>query len=134
MKINKGEKFDIIICGCGCAGFCAAVAAARLGMTAAVIDRYYAPGGILTVLGNNSIDQFNNPFIKGNKMIITGIGWEFVRRLQKDGFAVIPDMERPRTHIQQQVLVKKTALYSVGIIADKMPELRAEIQGASSEF
>ncbi len=49
-------------------------------------------------------------------------------------YAVIPDMERPRTHIQQQVLVKKTALYSVGIIADKMPELRAEIQGASSEF
>ena len=42
-------------------------------------------------------------------------------------YAVIPDMERPRTHIQQQVLVKKTALYMVGIIADEMPKLRAEI-------
>lgn len=33
--------------------------------------------------------------------------------------AVIPNMERSRTHIQQQVLVKKTALYAVSIIADK---------------
>lgn len=42
-------------------------------------------------------------------------------------YTAIPDMERPCTHIQQQVLVKKAALYMVGTIADEMPELRAEI-------
>lgn len=126
MKINKGEKFDIIICGCGCAGFCAAVAAARLGMTAAVIDRYYAPGGILTVLGNNSIDQFNNPFIKGNKMIITGIGWEFVRRLQKDGFAVIPDMDAEyQNHAQYGVKVNPVA--AAKIMDDILIESRVKL-------
>ena len=56
------KQYDVIVCGCGVAGFCAAVAAARNGAKVAVIEKYTMPGGILTVLGNNSIDQFNNPF------------------------------------------------------------------------
>ena len=60
--------YDIIVCGAGVAGFCAAVAASRMGMKTALIEKYNTPGGILTVLGNNSIDQFNNPFRKENKI------------------------------------------------------------------
>ncbi|MBQ7337294.1 MAG: FAD-dependent oxidoreductase [Clostridia bacterium] len=56
--------YDVIVCGCGSAGFCAAIAAARNGMKTAIVEKYATPGGILTVLGNNSIDQFNNPFRK----------------------------------------------------------------------
>ena len=85
------NQYDIIVCGAGSAGFCAAVAASRQGRKVALVERYNTPGGIMTVLGNNSIDQFNNPFKKEKKMIIKGIGWEFVRRLEIDGFAVIPD-------------------------------------------
>ena len=64
LKITETKKYDIVVCGAGCAGFCAAVSAARLGCHVAIVEKYYGPGGILTVLGNNSIDRFNNPFRK----------------------------------------------------------------------
>lgn len=104
------ETYDIIVCGAGCAGFCAAVAAARMGAKTALVEKYNTPGGILTVLGNNSIDQFNNPFIPEKKMVITGIGWELVQRLQKEGYANIPDMNAPRqNHGQYGVKVNPVA-------------------------
>ena len=100
------ETYDIIVCGAGSAGFCAAVAAARMGAKTALVEKYNTPGGILTVLGNNSIDQFNNPFIADKKMVITGIGWELVLRLHKEGYARIPDMNAPReNHVQYGVKV-----------------------------
>lgn len=37
--------FDVIVCGCGSAGFCAAIAAAREGLSVAVVERYLMPGG-----------------------------------------------------------------------------------------
>ncbi|MDD4689296.1 MAG: FAD-dependent oxidoreductase [Eubacteriales bacterium] len=104
------KTYDIVICGAGSAGFCAAVAAARQGAKTALIEKYNTPGGILTVLGNNSIDQFNNPFINDDKMIIKGIGWEFVKRLHKDGFANIPDMDAEyQCHNQYGVKVNPIA-------------------------
>lgn len=110
MNISVGERYDIIVCGGGCAGFCAAVSAARLGCRVALTEKYYTPGGILTVLGNNSIDRFNNPFRKNKKMIITGIGWEFVMRLYRDGYAYIPDMDAPyMNHAQYGVKVNPVA-------------------------
>ncbi len=84
------QQYDVIVCGCGCAGFCAAISAARNGMKTAIIEKYATPGGILTVLGNNSIDQFNNPFRTENKMIIEGIGWEYVQRLHKADLLASP--------------------------------------------
>ena len=104
------ENYDIIVCGAGCAGFCAAVAAARMGAKTALVEKYNTPGGILTVLGSNSIDQFNNPFIPDRKMVITGIGWEFVLRLHREGYAHIPDMNAPRRdHMQYGVKVNPVA-------------------------
>ncbi len=104
------KSFDVLVCGAGSAGFIAAVAAARMGVRVAIIERYNCPGGILTVLGNNSIDQFNNPFIEKNKMVISGIAWEYVRRLHADGFARIPDMNAEyRTHDQYGVKVNPVA-------------------------
>lgn len=103
-------NYDVIVCGCGSAGFCAAVAAARRGAKTAIIEKYATPGGILTVLGNNSIDQFNNPFRENNKMIIAGIGWEFVLKLYRDGFAKIPDMNGTyENHAQYGVKVNPIA-------------------------
>lgn len=104
----------MIVCGCGSAGFCAAVAAARNGMKTAIVEKYSTPGGILTVLGNNSIDQFNNPFRTDRKMVIAGIGWEYALRLYKDGFAKIPDMNAPyRQHDQYGVKVNPVAAAKV---------------------
>ena len=108
------EHYNIIVCGAGSAGFCAAVAAARMGMKTALVEKYNTPGGILTVLGNNSIDQFNNPFIPDKKMVIQGIGWEFVLRLHKEGYATIPDMNAPRkSHEQYGVKVNPVAAAKV---------------------
>lgn len=107
-------EYDIIVCGAGSTGFCAAVAAARQGAKVALIERYNAPGGILTVLGNTSIDQFNNPFKKDKKMIIKGIGWEFVLRLENDNFARIPDQNAKYVnHSQYGIKVNPVAAAKV---------------------
>ena len=115
------QNYDIIVCGGGCAGFCAAVAAARMGAKTALVEKYNTPGGILTVLGNNSIDQFNNPFIRENKMVITGIGWEFVLRLHKEGYARIPDMNAPREN-HEQYGVKVNPVAAAKIMDDMLLE------------
>ena len=106
--------YDVIVCGAGSAGFCAAVAAARMGARTALVEKYNGPGGILTVLGNNSIDQFNDPFRKDKKMVIGGIGWELVLRLHREGFARIPDMDEPyERHDQYGVKVNPVAAAKV---------------------
>lgn len=115
------EKYDVIVCGAGSAGFCAAVAAARMGMRTALVEKYNTPGGILTVLGNNSIDQFNNPFIPEKKMVIQGIGWEFVLRLHREGYARIPDMNAPREN-HEQYGVKVNPVAAAKIMDDMLLE------------
>ena len=108
------ENYDVIVCGAGSAGFCAAVAAARQGARTVLVEKYNGPGGILTVLGNNSIDQFNDPFRKDKKMVIGGIGWELVLRLYGEGFAHIPDMDAPyERHDQYGVKVNPVAAAKV---------------------
>jgi hypothetical protein len=104
------RDYDVVVCGLGVAGFTAAVQCARLGLKTAALDKYHMPGGVLTVLGNNSIDQFNNPFIKGDNLVITGIGWEFVNRLAQRGGAKIPDMNAEyKNHAQYGVKVDHLA-------------------------
>lgn len=93
-NIIDGGAFDVVVCGCGSAGFCAAVQAARAGMRTAVVERYGMPGGIMTVGGNNDVAQF----YAYHKQIIRGIGWEFILRLNKGGYAPIPDMQREAPH------------------------------------
>ena len=115
------EQYDILVCGAGCAGFCAAVAAARMGMKTALVEKYHTPGGILTVLGSNSIDQFNNPYIADRKMVIGGIGWEFVLRLYEDGFARIPDMNAPREN-HEQYGVKVNPVAAAKVMDDMLTE------------
>ena len=115
------EQYDILVCGAGCAGFCAAVAAARMGMKTALVEKYHTPGGILTVLGSNSIDQFNNPYITDRKMVIGGIGWEFVLRLHEDGFARIPDMNAPREN-HEQYGVKVNSVAAAKVMDDMLTE------------
>jgi len=42
------KSYDVIVCGAGPAGICAAVAAARQGVKVALVERYGVPGGNLT--------------------------------------------------------------------------------------
>lgn len=47
-EIPVYKRFDVIVCGAGPAGICAAVAAARQGAKVALLERYGVPGGNLT--------------------------------------------------------------------------------------
>ena len=82
------REFDILVAGAGSAGFCAAVQAGRLGKKVVLVERCGMPGGILTVGGNNDIAQF----FAHQKQVISGIGWEYVKRLEAMGGAQVPDM------------------------------------------
>jgi len=81
------KQYDLVVCGCGAAGFCAAVQGARAGLKTAVVERYGTPGGIMTVMGNDCIFQF----VAHHMQIIRGIGWEFLVRLYQMGYAGLPD-------------------------------------------
>lgn len=127
------RKYDVVVCGLGSAGFTAAVMCGRLGLKCAAVEKYHMPGGVMTVLGNNSIDQFNNPFADGDKLVITGIGWEFVNRLAAAGGALIPDMDAEyKYHWQYGVKVNPTLAAS--LMNDMLIEVGVDLyygQGAA---
>lgn len=56
-EVQKGEKYDVIVCGGGTAGVMAAVAAARDGAKTLLLERTFTVGGMLT-LGEAGITKF----------------------------------------------------------------------------
>ncbi|MHC1695665.1 MAG: FAD-dependent oxidoreductase [Eubacteriales bacterium] len=90
----RTREYDIVVCGGGSAGFCAAVQAARTGCRTALVERYGMPGGIMTVMGNNAVAQFH----AHKKQVIHGIGWDFLLELERRGYANIPDMTLDGPH------------------------------------
>jgi len=83
----KTINCDVLVCGAGVAGFCAAVQSARCGADTVLVERYGMAGGIMTVLGNPDIGIFHT----GARFVVKGIGWELAQMLEKDGYAVIPE-------------------------------------------
>lgn len=134
MRCMKSDKeYDVIVCGAGPAGFCAALAAARLGAKTVLIEKYGMPGGTLTVLGSNSIDMFVNPYRGDNRMIITGIPWEFVKKLHGKGEAFVPDMDAPFV-CNQQYGVKVRPVAASALMDDMLLEAGVRLcycQGAA---
>ena len=86
-EIVRQTAFDVVVVGGGVAGFTAAVASARTGAKTALIEDGGALGGILTAGLNPQIGIF----YANKKQVISGIGWELCKRLEKQGFAQIPD-------------------------------------------
>ena len=138
MKIIDGKTYDVVVCGCGSAGFCAAVQAARAGMKTAVIEKYGMPGGIMTVMGNNDVAQF----YAHKKQVISGIGWEFILRLAEQGFADIPDMTVDAPHWKYGVHVNIVAaahlidnmLTEAGVdIYYNQPAVEVEVNNSAKE-
>lgn len=46
--VSVHSEWDVVVCGAGASGICAAIAAARLGMRVMLVERYGAVGGSLT--------------------------------------------------------------------------------------
>ncbi|MBC7232334.1 MAG: FAD-dependent oxidoreductase [Chloroflexi bacterium] len=77
---------DVIVVGGGNAGFIAAIAAARSGARTILVERYGYLGGCLT--GTYAAEPGFFGDSDGN-LIIRGIGWEFIERMEKAAAAVV---------------------------------------------
>ena len=93
-------KYDVVVAGGGPAGFIAAVAAARQGAKTALIERYGFLGGMATTGYVTPISVF----AKDNNLVIGGIPWEFVQRLESMGGAFI---EWPKANIDFDIELYK---------------------------
>ena len=84
-KVPVVGSYDVVVCGGGPAGFIAAVAAARDGARTALIEQYGFLGGMATagLVAPISVFSYNG------ELVIGGIPWEFVKRLEKMGGALI---------------------------------------------
>jgi hypothetical protein len=86
LRPRKGAiAYDVVVCGGGPAGICAAVAAARLGANTLLIERLGFLGGTATAGMVTPISEFN----KGGKQIIGGIPWEMALRMHDAGGAIL---------------------------------------------
>ena len=99
ITVHREESFDVVVCGGGTAGFCAAIAAARQGAKTAVIERFGAFGGTMTVGGVSAPALFH----AHGKQIISGIGWELMTRLARQGYASLPPEPYNLRHPQMAV-------------------------------
>lgn len=54
---KQGKRYDVIVCGGGTAGVCAAIAAGRQGASVLLVERSFSVGGMLTE-GNAGITKF----------------------------------------------------------------------------
>lgn len=68
---------DVLVCGCGCAGTAAAIAAGRYGASTMVIERWGFAGGFITAVMGSSLDGFVD--LRSNLPVVGGIVFEFAR-------------------------------------------------------
>ena len=101
VTIQRSESYDVVVCGGGPAGFCAAVAAARGGANTALIEQWGMLGGTMTVGGVPAPALFH----AHGRQIIAGIGWELMTRLARAGYAQLPPAPYTARHPQMAVEV-----------------------------
>jgi len=81
------DDVDVLVCGGGPAGFCAAIAAARAGAKTLLIEQMNCMGGIAAAGGHNHICLYTA--WDSHTRVVGGVPWEMVRRVEDDGFGVI---------------------------------------------
>ncbi len=73
-------EVDVVVCGGGVAGTMAAVAAARLGATVVLVERYGFLGGNATA---GAVAQFNSWQTGAGRRVVAGLAEEVVQRLER---------------------------------------------------
>lgn len=115
VKLQKSTSFDVVVCGGGTAGFCAAVASARNGARTALIERFGMLGGTMTVGGVSAPAMFH----AHGKQIIAGIGWELMTDLADHGYATLPPEPFDLAHPQMSVELNA---FQAAVFIDAMVE------------
>jgi hypothetical protein len=78
------DEVDVLVCGGGPGGFCAALAAARAGANTLLIEQTNCLGGIATAGGHNHICLYT---AWGTDLrVVGGLPWEIVRRVIDMGY------------------------------------------------
>lgn len=101
--LDQKHTADVVVVGGGPAGICAAIAAARCGVKALLIEQAGFCGGMAT-------QGLVGPFMtcydrKGEKMIIRGLFSEIVDRMVQRGFAIHPSQIRAGTAFTSWITV-----------------------------
>jgi ribulose 1,5-bisphosphate synthetase/thiazole synthase len=73
---KKVLKTDVLVCGGGCAGIAAALAAARSGAKTLLVEKAPFAGGIITSVGLPFFDGIAN--IRDNRVVVRGIALELL--------------------------------------------------------
>lgn len=92
--------YDVVVVGGGPSGFVAAISAARLGCSTALVERLGFLGGTASA----GLVMPISGFYHKEKRVIGSIPWEFIQRLQALGGAVV---EMPKGHISANVELYK---------------------------
>jgi hypothetical protein len=83
-KLPVLTQAEVVVVGGGSAGFIAAVASARAGAKTTLVERQGYLSGALSATYASTPGSFGDPDFR---QIIAGIGWEFVERMEKAGYA-----------------------------------------------
>ncbi len=70
---------DVLVCGGGCAGLAAALAAARNGAKTLLVERAGFAGGIITAVGLPYFDGIAH--VKDNRVVVGGIATELLVKM-----------------------------------------------------
>ncbi len=96
MQIKRTDRYDLVVCGGGLAGFSAAVAAARHGLSVAILERSSVLGGTATQAGINQLLGGRKLNAAGEHVrVVGGIFDELTDALIAEGNAIEPNTVDP---------------------------------------
>ena len=96
MEIVRTDSYDLVVCGGGMAGFCAALSASRAGLAVAILERGTCLGGTATQAGINQLLGGRKLNAAGEHVrVVGGIFDELTDALISEGCAIEPNTVDP---------------------------------------